>query len=314
MHEMLALATRQHGVVTTAEAQETGVTRAMRRTAVKNGVLLQPAPNVFVVAGSPATWRQRLLVAVKAAGDDAAACLSAAAYMANIRTGVRRQIEILVEGPTRSGGSVADRVHRTDFLPPQHTVLIDGIRCTSPARTVMDLCGRKPFTRVSALDQLDRARRLVNNALLAGVTAHELRTVIAESAARGRNGCGVLREVVEDICPSHVPTESELEDLLLAVLASAGLPLPCRQREIGGTFAPLGRFDFYYPEYRLVLECDSHKFHAGWAQQERDRERDFELAKLGIRVLRPTWRLLTREPQLVVAAIRSQLFLGNVAT
>ena len=308
MHEMLALAARQHGVVTTAEAQETGVTRKMRRTAIKNGVLSQPAPNVLVVTGSPKTWQQDLLVAVKAAGDTAAACLVSAAEMSQIRTGVDRSTEVVIPGRNGRRAKLADNLHHTDYLPEHHTVVIDAIRCTSPARTVMDLCGRKPF-----LASPERAKRLVKNSMLAGVTVHQMRKVLAETAARGRNGCGVLREVLEEISPSHVPTESELEDLLLAVLAAAGLPLPCRQRSIGGTLAPIGRFDFYYPEFRLVLECDSQKFHAGWAQQERDRERDLELARLGITVFRPTWRLLTREPKLVVDAVRAHLLSRGMA-
>lgn len=247
-------------------------------------------------------------MAVKSAGRGAAACLRTAAELHGIRTGLPLRIDVLI-GPNRGRASTADGLHHTGYLPDHHLTSIDGITCTAPARTVMDLVGRKPFVKAP-----ERAKRLVNNALLAGVTPHQLRLVVAECSIQGRNGCGVLRDVLEEIAPSHVPTESELEDLLLAVLEAAGLPLPRRQREIGGTVAPIGRFDFYYPEFKLVLECDSQAHHAGWAQQERDRERDFKLAPYGIHVLRPTWRLLSHEPRLVVEAVRAELLLrGMVA-
>ena len=305
MNVLLALAAQQHGVVTTAEAESNGVTKKMRRAAVKKGVLCRRGPKVYVVAGAPQTWHQDLLVAVRAAGDGAVACLTAAATLHGIRTGTHQRTEVLVTG-LRRGGTQAEDVHRTDYLPAHHVVVIDGIPCTAPARTVMDLIGRKPFVKSP-----ERARRLVKNALMAGVAAREMRKVVAECSVQGRNGCGVLRDILEEINPSYVPTESELEDLLLAVLEAAGLPLPKRQAVIGGTRAPVGRFDFYDPDVKLVLEADSEKFHAGWVQQERDRERDFKLKALGITVLRPTWRLLTREPQTVVAAVRAHYLLAK---
>ena len=76
---------------------------------------------------------------------------------------------------------------------------------------------------------------------------------------------------------------------------------PARRR--CATNARPGRFevDLLWPEQRLVVEVDGFAFHGTRAAFERDRRRDAELQALGYRVLRITWRQLTREPEAVIA-------------
>ena len=103
-----------------------------------------------------------------------------------------------------------------------------------------------------------------------------------------------------------VATESALEDLYLAVISSAGLPLPGRQRNLGG-HAPIGRVDFVYAEARVVVECDSRRHHFGKADAERDRWRDLELAAAGWLVVRVTWWQLVHEPERFTTELRRLL-------
>ena len=60
-------------------------------------------------------------------------------------------------------------------------------------------------------------------------------------------------------------------------------------------------------EQRLIVEIDGFAFHGGRAAFERDRRRDAQLLARGYRVLRITWRQLTREPHAVVATIAAAL-------
>ncbi|HUR48065.1 MAG TPA: DUF559 domain-containing protein [Acidimicrobiales bacterium] len=169
------------------------------------------------------------------------------------------------------------------------------------ARTLFDLCGSREI-------HPKKAERAISNALsrrLVGFGALEV--MLAEMGRRGRRGSALLRRILEDNgAAGHVPTESDIEDLVLAVLAGAGLPLPVRQVVLGRDDAPVGRVDFLYRNARLVVEADSRTFHS-WLDAENDRRRDALLMAAGYRVLRVTWRSLREEPEIFVAAVRAIL-------
>jgi very-short-patch-repair endonuclease len=77
-------------------------------------------------------------------------------------------------------------------------------------------------------------------------------------------------------------------------------------------FGGIGRVDFVVDGW-LVIECDSEAHHGTWAQHERDRRRDAQLAALGYHSLRLTARVIMDEPELALAAIRGLLD-GRVRT
>jgi very-short-patch-repair endonuclease len=55
--------------------------------------------------------------------------------------------------------------------------------------------------------------------------------------------------------------------------------------------------DFCWPERKLVVEVDGHRFHGNRRAFELDRERDQRLTLAGYRVVRFTWRQIVREPE-----------------
>ena len=65
--------------------------------------------------------------------------------------------------------------------------------------------------------------------------------------------------------------------------------------------------DLLWRAQRLIVEVDGFAFHASRAAFERDRLRDANLLAAGYRVIRITWRRLTREPEAVVAALAAAL-------
>jgi very-short-patch-repair endonuclease len=188
-------------------------------------------------------------------------------------------------------------MHETSYLPAHHVGVVDGIPTTSPARTIFDLCG---------LVHPDRADRVLEHALHQKLVTYErMEITLAECARQGRSGSTVLRQLLATRGEGYVPTESVLEAMVLAVLTSAGLPLPRRQVLLGDD-QPIGRVDFFYPEARLVIEADGRQ-HGGWLAMQEDERRDARLGALGYRVIRVRWRMLTREPELFVANIRAAL-------
>ncbi len=92
----------------------------------------------------------------------------------------------------------------------------------------------------------------------------------------------------------------------MAVISSAGLPLPARQRTVGGDDL-VGRVDFLYEAERVVIECDGRRHHFGKVDAERDRWRDLELSAAGWVVIRVTWWQLVHQPERFTAQLRQLL-------
>ena len=57
---------------------------------------------------------------------------------------------------------------------------------------------------------------------------------------------------------------------------------------------------------RIVIEADGGQ-HRGWLASLEDERRDARLRALGYQVIRVSWHMLTREPELFVASVRAAL-------
>ncbi len=72
--------------------------------------------------------------------------------------------------------------------------------------------------------------------------------------------------------------------------------------------------DAVWEHGRVAVQLDSYEFHRTRAAFERDRRRDAALQVAGYSVLRVTDRRLDREPDAVLAAVRSLLASTSSAT
>ena len=97
-------------------------------------------------------------------------------------------------------------------------------------------------------------------------------------------------------------TRSVLEELVLVLCDDNGLPRPNVNCSIEGKVR-----DFYWPEWRLVVEADSYAWHRSPSALNDDRERDVALTLAGYRTLRFTWEQVTRRPGYVRRALRAVL-------
>src|SRR5438874_498259 len=105
----------------------------------------------------------------------------------------------------------------------------------------------------------------------------------------GRRGIRTLREVLDK--HTFRLTRSELERLFLAIVRTAGLPIPLTQQILNGF-----KVDFYWPELGLVVETDGLRYHRTPAAQARDRLRDQTHAAAGLTPLRFTHAQIRWEP------------------
>ena len=239
-----------------------------------------------------------MLVAIYAAGEGAVASGFAAAALWRVPGFPDGAVDVLQPRGASARSKVAN-LHQTLVLPRHHVTEIDAIPVLRPARMLFDVCGI-----VHPL----RAERAVDNGLAMDLTTlPRLEVILAECAARGRAGTAVLCWILDARGDGYVPPESELEALVQAVLAGAGLEAPIRQRSIGGTTAPADRIDFLYPRPRFVIEADSRRHHSSWLDVVADHQRDAKLLAAGYQILRVTWPQLVHEPQPFLDAVTAVL-------
>lgn len=170
---------------------------------------------------------------------------------------------------------------------------INGVRTTTPLRTVLDLC--RVLVLAHAVVAADSALRL---------TLFSTETLLgALTTARGR-GAACPRRVAPAV---DATSGSVLETLLRLVLRDAGLePVPqFVVLDARGRF--LARVDFCWPACRLIVEADGFAYHSDRAAYRRDRERLNDLERCGWRVLRFTWEDVLHWPEHVVAVVHECL-------
>lgn len=167
---------------------------------------------------------------------------------------------------------------------------------TAIDRTLLDLAGLLPRRRAAiALD--DALRRGLT-------TIGSLDHCLWLTERRGRNGCGVLRDLVRERWTlSETPT-SPLETVIFDLLVGSGLPTPALQYEVRddkGSF--VGRVDFAYPESKVIIEGHSKQWHWGVEAGSRDLARHNALAALGWTILYITWEDATRRRESTIARV-----------
>ena len=206
------------------------------------------------------------------------------------------RIEVVV--PTQAGRRIPGiALHRCATLADEDVTEETGLRCTTPARTLLDLAAAEPALLPRALTEAERLQLDV-----AGVL-HRL------AIEPGRQGAGALAAALAAFDPRTARTRSVLELRFLALVRAARLPP--RQVNVvvdAGLLRP--EVDVLWPAERVAVEVDGRAFHDVVATAEADRRRDNALALTGHLVLRFTWRRLKRDPDGVVrevaAALRSR--------
>lgn len=286
---MARVAARQHGVVTTEQLQRAGFGRTQLTRRVEGGWLVRLHVGVYQLGVFPGPWGPEL-AALLACGPEAVLSHWTAARIYVLTQRGWAAIDISFEGRL-AGRRPGIRPHRALSLPPGDVVLKHGMRVTTPARTLLDLAAAAPR---------DVLERMVEEALVQRLASPaELQATLARGA--GRPGARKLREIVEFL-DEPLFTRSEAEKRLVSLVRSAGLAQPLTNVRRAGW-----EVDAVWDAQGLVVEVDGHKYHSTSPDFERDRRKDADLMLAGYRVLRFTWRRITKEPARVIAIIAAAL-------
>lgn len=290
---VVGLAEGQHAVVSLQQLLEFGATASGIRTWVQRGRLRRLHRGVYAVPGARLTRHARWLAAVLACGPRAALSHPSAAVLRGLRPGgggihvsVPRASVRALEGVT---------VHATKTLKAHDVTTVEGIPCTTVARTLVDMGD------VTTRREVELAVNEAELLRLFDLTAAE--EVLGRAGPR--KGAGVLRAVLADLAQPTL-TNSRLEEAFLALCRRHRLPSPEVNAWItldDGAVKP----DFLWRDQRLAIETDGHSVHSTRQSFESDRLRDQRLALAGYLVLRFTWRQVEREPARVASTVRALL-------
>jgi very-short-patch-repair endonuclease len=284
------LADTQNGVVARAQLLALGLSSDAIGRAVRSGLLRPIFRGVYAVGHialrRDGWWQAALL----ACGDDATLSHHSAAALWSLRPTSIFPIHVI---------AVADRGRRQRriarhrvALEPFETCRCDGLRVTTPARTIVDLTPHlAPAVRRELVERAQDVRRFNP-------------TQVAASLERvpNRRGVGDLKNLVRLLEPDADNARSYLERLFLALLRQAHLPLPKVNHVIAGN-----RRDFVWIQERLVVETDGYRWHSTKQAQQRDRRPDRELTALGWRPVRFTYEEVAFEPARVADELAALL-------
>jgi very-short-patch-repair endonuclease len=271
------LAGRQHWLVTRAQLTDLGYGTKQIRTRLASGVLFGVHRDVYGVAGARRDFEFNVMAACLAAGDGAVASHRCAAALFGLRRIEPGPVEVTVVG-RRAPQIHGVQCHRSDLYEPSDRGRIKRIPVTATPRTLLDLAGCVPREILEgALDDV-LARHLA--------TLGAIERLLRRSGVDHRRGAPGLQELVQARRKGLRPTETVLEDELLALMRRSGLPEPVRQYEIELAGGKKARFDGAYPHIHLALEADGDEYHAGLLDRQRDGARDAKCQAQGWMVRR----------------------------
>jgi hypothetical protein len=247
--------------------------------------------NVYVPTGFVLTAQSRATAAWLWSGGEAVlARLSAAALHGTQWLDDRRPAELV--RANRHGP--ANLLLHTWDVAANETCVVDGMRCTTPARTAFDV-GRTLTvdSAVPILDALMRATRL-NPA-----------DVIALADARpGYRGVRRLRTAM---AMADAGAESPQESRVRMILTRAGLPPVETQIEFHDRDgAPFIRVDLGWRQWRVAIEYDGVQHWSDARQRSWDIDRIAILESMGWTVVRVSAQMLGR-PDVVIARVTERL-------
>ena len=200
-----------------------------------------------------------------------------------------------------SHGRKIDGIRFHNVRPPRRDEVgtVDGIPCTSPARTLVALAGTVGDWTVRSCVERAAQRKLLDI------------PAIEASMDPGRRGNPSLRKLIDEWRKAATVArkgklESPLEAKILPLLLRRDLPAPLPNAPVQ---IAKGRIevDFIWPDHRFVVEADSRDFHGTELAFERDRWRDRELLRAGYGTLRITHQQAEHESQAVAEAIAARL-------
>ncbi|MGH7447008.1 MAG: DUF559 domain-containing protein [Longimicrobiales bacterium] len=292
----MALAADQHGVVSRRQLERAGVSTDVADRYIRIGRMTRLHRGVYQF-GPAAGPHARLVAATLACGDTAALSHRSVAGLWRMLGESDGIVDVTVSGRSESRAGI--RVHRAQLRPDEVTSS-QGMRVTTPARTLYDLASMvTPIRHAADYSSAVVAHRDVERALAEALVQRltTRRAMLALLDHHHGHGAGLLRELLEsDVKPALTRSEAEERFLDLVRRGDVGDPAV-------NVIVERFEVDFLWRAERLIVEVDGHRYHASKRAFENDRRRDAVLAAAGYTVMRVTWDQITREHEAVLVRL-----------
>jgi len=290
------------GVATVEQMVAAGLSEARLRRLVRRGVLRTVRRGVYarcdVVNRAASDPGQTLALEIAAVNVRTSVSLVASHQSAAIMHSLS-MLDKVPEGSvsvTQAGRAMGNSSTRagvrvfTADVPDGHAMKMYGVRCTTVARTVVDLARHERFLAgvVVADDALHQMK----------TNRGELQTVLDQCA--GWPQVTRARQVVDF---SDRRAESVLESIGRVVMHEHRLEPPELQAELGGADGLVGRVDYYWPQHRTIAEADGKMKYDTRNEAVRQLRRDARLREAGFEVVHFTWADIMYHPERVIANI-----------
>ena len=236
---------------------------------------------VYVVAGHRVTIKSRLMAATLLRSRPSVSH-RAAAFLWDLTDKVPP-----IEVTTRTSLELEGVISHKKPLAKGDVTDLEGIRVTSPHRTLIDLGDVVGDDVVE--DALDRALEMRIT------SAAWLEKELDRTGTRGKRGAATLRSLLaagDDTPPSW------LERRFIRLLEAAPVPGYSREHPVGPY-----RMDFAWCEVLLAIEVHGSRWHKKRLRWASDLERHNYLTARGWTILHFTWDQIKKEPQVVISEV-----------
>lgn len=288
------LATQQHDVFSRRQARAAGLSASALCRRIQSRTYIECGPQALQFTGVSLTYRGELMAGLLDI-DRTSALVSgrAAATLLELDGFHERPLEFLVERPDRHRGTVGT-VRSIDAVQRLDRVVLDGLPCTSATMTVAQIVATATDEEAgNALDSACRKR-------LTAVPVVRRRFHALGSA--GRAGVARFERVVK-----AAVVEGWLERQFVALLRSAGLPLPISQQRHALEGVGVVRVDFEFGILPVVIEVAGRRGYMSFDERQQNERRRNALQLAGKTVYSFTRRDVVGDPTDVISTVARAL-------
>lgn len=292
---MLALARRQHGVLSRRQLERLAIPAARIDQRVKESRLVPIFTGVYALGHDIISHRGWWQAALLSGGTGAVLSHTSAAACWNLIE-PRNRIEIVRTfnrerlSPKHPNGVNRKllTVHRSRRLEAEELTTHNGFPLTTVARTILNLSATFSLVQLeSVISDADKMQIL---------DWDQLRLVSKRGA--GWKGIGKLKAIVDAWDPRLTDAKSRMERRFIHLCRENSVPLPAVNVMVEGF-----EVDCLWRNERLIVELDSRSFHDQLQAFDKDRRRDVRLGNARFVVRRVTYGQLFGDPDYVLCEV-----------
>lgn len=275
---VLHLFGRQFGVATADQLAALGVSPSALGRARRSGLVEPVMPQVVRLAGMPDSTTARRMALVLAGRDEGCLADVTAGELWGFRKMPPSKQTLLVPQRRTVQAPEWARVVRTSWPDESMVTMADGLRVTSPLRTLFMLASHFGPQRFEHAAEDAWHRGLVH--------PEEARAYLGAVRRQGRSGVRRFEHWLESVGERSRPSQSGLEVDLAHALERRGLPPAERQYRLELPDGVIIHVDLAWPPARLGVEPGHSWWHGGNERMRQDYERDLQCDLVGWRIVR----------------------------